>query len=338
MLSGLSKQAVTGYRHMKSIIGLMLLIGAAAQLSPAYARTDLASELKDAQAELAVGDYHKAYPQFLHFAEQGNALAQFTVAMFHRLGWGNLPVDPVAACSWFEKSAAGDIPTATHYLAGCFEQGIGRPANPAQAAVWYQRAADLGHYLSLCSLAELYMKGEGVTRNPQKGLELCEQAAEQGAVPARVQVGRYLLQGDDSIRDLPAAHAWFELAAAVSPEAQYYLGIMHRDGLGHGRTPDEARLWFERAASVGYVPAYFPTARLYYGDSPDYQSQRPSADDLAKTYLWLSATSQRSRDPVELEQSRAMLEQVLAIMPPSWVPTLDERVAAHFAEYPAIRR
>jgi TPR repeat protein len=336
MLSGLSKQAVTGYKHMKTIIGLVLLVGAAAQLSPVSARTDLATELKDAQAALSAGDYDKAYPQYLRFAQQDNALAQFTVGMFHQLGWGSRPVDPVSACNWFEKSAIGDIPTATHYLAECFEHGIGRPANPAKAAVWYERAAGLGHYQSLCSLAELSMKGEGVAKDPQKGLELCKQAAEKGAVPARVQVGRYLLQGDASIRDPQAAHAWLESAAAVSPEAQYYLGIMHRDGLGHEQTPDEARLWFERAASAGYGPAYFPTARLYFEVSPDYQSRRPSADDLAKTYLWLTATAQRSQDPLELEQTQAMLEQVLAIMPPSWVPTLNERVAAHFAEHPAV--
>ena len=326
---------VDGYNQMKTFLATMLLAVMANMLPPVYAGTDSAAELKDAQAALSAGDYKEAYPQYLRFANEDNALAQFTVGMFHQLGWGNRSVDPVAACQWFEKSAAGDIPTASHYLAECFERGIGRPANPAKAARWYQQAAGLGHYQSLCSLAELYMKGEGVAKDPQKGLELCKQAAEKGAVLARLQVGRYLLQGDRSIRDPQAAHDWFELASAASAEAQYYLGIMHRDGIGHEATPDEARVWFERAASTGYVPAYFHTARLYFEASPDYQSQPPGADDLARAYMWLSATAQRSQDPVELQQTQEMLKQVLAIMPASWVATLDKRVVAHLSEHPA---
>ena len=98
-----------------------LIISTAIPISPVSARSDLAAELKDAQAALSAREYDKAYPQYLHFAEKDNALAQFTVGMFHRLGWGSLPVDPAAACRWFEKSAAGHIPTATHYLAECFE-------------------------------------------------------------------------------------------------------------------------------------------------------------------------------------------------------------------------
>lgn len=314
---------------MTILNSMAFFIVVVASVSTAQARTDLAAELKAAQEALSAGKYDAAYPLYLSFAQQGNSLAQFTVGMFHELGWGSLTIDPATACDWFEKSAEGNIPTATHFLAQCFATGIGRPRDPATAALWYERAAGLGHYMSLCSLAELYMRGEGVAKDPEKGLALCRQAAEQGALPARVQVGRYLLEGDDGIRDLQAAHDWFESAADVSPEAMYYLGRIHREGLGTAPMPEEARAWFELAASRGYVPAYFQTARLYFEISPDIQTQRLSPDDLAKTYLWLSATALSSQDPTELEQTRLMLDQVFAIMPPTWVPTLDERVAAH---------
>ena len=314
---------------MTTLNRMAFFIVIVASISTAWARTDLAGELKGAQEALSAGKYDEAYPLYLSFAQQGNSLAQFTTGMFHQLGWGTIPVDPAVACDWFEKSAAGHIPTATHYLAECFQQGIGRTPDPAAAALWYERAAELGHYMSLCSLAELYMRGEGVAKDPEKGLALCMKAAEKGAVAARVQVGGYLLEGDDSIRDLEAAHSWFESAADVSPEAMYYLGRIHREGLGTAPVPEEARYWFELAAGRGYVPAYFQTARLYFEISPDIQTQRLSADDLAKTYLWLSATALSSQDPMELEQTRVMLDQVLAVMPPTWVPTLDERVAAH---------
>lgn len=312
----------------------VLLFSAALFVTSTQARTDLAAELKDAQAALAAGDYDAAYSQYLHFAtEKNNPLAQFTVAMFHQSGWGSVAEDRVKACGWHQKAASSDIPASAHFYAECVEQGIGEPADPKQAAEWYERAAGLGHYQSWCSLGNLYIRGKGVAKDPQKGLALCKQAVDKGAVPARMQVGLYLLEGDDSIRDVEAAHEWFQ-SIGYMPEAKYRLGLMHRDGIGHEPSLDEARLWFERAASEGYVPAYFPTAKLYFEASPDLQKQPLTADFLAKTYMWLSATVKVSPQAEEVEQAHAMLEQVLAIMPDSWEPTLDERVTAHLAEHP----
>jgi hypothetical protein len=279
---------------------------------------------------LAAGEYDKAYPEYLRFAEQeDNHLAQFTLGLYHQLGWGTQAVAPDIACDWFERAALGQIPAAAHFAADCYAQGNGRPVDPAKAVDFYQQAAGLGHHLSLCSLGELYIQGRGVDKDPQKGLQLCRQAAENGAIPAYVEVGRYLLEGDETIREPEAAAAWFERVAESSPEAQYYLGRIHRDGIGRPVSPDEARFWFERAASQGYVPAYFETARLYFAASPDYSRQLPPADDLAKAYMWLSATLQRSQETEELQASERMLEQVTAIMPPSWAGTLDDRVADH---------
>ena len=222
------------------------------------AATDLATELKEAQQILAQGDYDKAYPLYLEQGEKhNNPLAQFTLGLFHKFAWGSLKHDDAQACAWFERSAEGAIPTGTHFFAKCLDQGIGRPADPAEAAAYYLRASELGHFMSLCSLADLYMEGRGVEKNPQKAIELCSQAAERGAPPARIKVGRYLLQGDESIRNPQAAVSWFESMADHSTEAQYYLGLIFRDGTGQPQNMDHALSWFENAAAKGYVPAYY---------------------------------------------------------------------------------
>lgn len=313
---------------------LSLFVGSMVSIS-AHARDDV-SELAQAQQTLADGKYDDAYPQYLRIAkEKDNPLAQFTVAMFHQLGWGEIQEDRSIACRWHEKAAAGSIPVSSHFLAECFEQGIGRPTDLAQAAHWYKKAAELGHHMSLCSLADLYMSGTGVDKAPKKALDLCLQAVEKGAIPAEVKVGRYLIEGDESIRDPEAAYTWFLRAADKSVEAQYYLGMMYRDGIGQSKGLEKALTWFELAASQGYVPAYFPTAELYFNVAPDYAAQRPTADVLAKTYMWLSATVKRSKEQNQIEKSRLMLEQVHSIMPNTWVPDLDERVTAHLNENPA---
>ena len=64
-----------------------------------------------------------------------------------------------------------------------------------------------------------------------------------------------------------------------------------RDGLGQPRALPTARHWFETAASQKYQPAYLPTGELYFNGPADPNTGGLSANDLAKTYLWLSAAS-----------------------------------------------
>ena len=303
-------------------------------MSAAVRADDLNAPLAAAQALLANGEHAAAYARFLRHAETGNALAAFSVGLFHQSGWGR-PVDRAEACAWFGRAAKGDIPAAAHFFADCLLQGHGGDADPAGAAQWYGRAAALGHHGSLCALADLHMTGTGVARDPRRGLALCRQAAELGSVPAAGRTGRYLLEGDDSIRDAVAARAWFETAATGSPEAQFHLGRMHRDGLGVEISPQQARYWFESAASRGYVPAYFPTAQSYLQPFGDLTRVRPPAEILAKGYMWLRATELRSRTDEERAAATAWLTRVRAVMPETWRPTLEARVAAHLEEHPA---
>jgi len=189
--------------------------------SPVQAKRDLSTELRHAQRYLANGDYEKAYAEYLRFAtEKNNPLAMFSIALFYRNGWGR-PENEEKACAWFGKAAEGDIPAAAHFFAECLETGVGRPSDPAKAAIWYERAGRLGHILSFCTLAELYMEGRGVPKNPEKALSLCRPVADKSVVKAEVYMGRFRLEGDESVRNLEEAFAWFERAAqGNSPEAQ----------------------------------------------------------------------------------------------------------------------
>jgi hypothetical protein len=328
-------------RFLSSMLSLsrvalsVLAVVALLTFGRAAAEEDIAKELEAAGAALAAGDYEAAFEEYTRFAEEeGNPLAQFTLALFYQLGWGR-PVDPVKACQWHEKAAEARIPAAQHYLGDCLVAGTHRLADPAAAAVWYARAAEDGHAISLCGLAELYIAGNGVPKDPGKGLAYCRQAAEQGLVPAQIRMGKLLLDGDEEIRDPEAAYGWFEVAAnRESPEAQHYLGLMTRDGLGRPKDPGAALHWFERAASQGHVPAYLPTGALYFAAPVDPETGLPSAENLAKAYLWLSAIAERSRDPEELAEAAAMLERIRAVMPTTWVPDLDRKLADHLAEHP----
>lgn len=289
--------------------------------------------IKTAQAAMTSGHKEKAFTLYYQAAtEENNPLAQFTLGFFNQNGWTK-KADAQIACQWFEQAAKGGIPMAQHESGICYEKGIQLKANPAIAANWYQKAAEGGHHLSLCYLGNLYMTGLGVAKHPTKALELCYSSAQQGSPLAQVWMGKFYLEGDESIRDYKKAYQWFEMASQKKvPEAFYYLGLMIEKHTFVGNTPAQARYRFEQAAELKYTPAYFSTGKLYFYAKPDEKTKQLSAENLAKAYMWLSITKQRSKDSVEQTETKEMLAEILAVMPTTWRPDLDQKIALHIAK------
>ena len=297
---------------------------------------DINSEVRTAQKLLTAGDYEQALKEYQRVAEEkNNPLAKLAIAMFYDFGWGR-PEDPVKACQWYEKAAQTDeLPVAADALGSCLANGIHRDVDFGQAAVWYQKAADLGHHYSLCHLGALYISGHGVKKDASKGLALCQQSAEQNSVPAMLRLGEFYMN-EDEVRNYEAALHWFSTAASYqSVEAQFQLGVMLRDGIGVDKDPLTARTWFEKAASKGHVPAYFEVATLYFKSPANPETGLWFEDDLAKTYLWLSATQQSSEDSEQRKQASQMLEKVREVMPDTWAAELDAKVNAHLQQHAA---
>ncbi|MDA3789432.1 MAG: tetratricopeptide repeat protein [Desulfobacula sp.] len=315
---------------------LILILTVILTSPPCFAKKSVARELESAQNLLSKGEYNKAYTEYHHFAvKKNNPLAQFTLGLFFKFGWGR-PVDPVQACQWFERAGSKGIPAGIYFFAECLEDGVGRDPNSAKAAQFYKRAAELGHYSSLCALAELYMTGKGVPKDSEKALKLCEQAAMKSIVPAQIQMGRFLMEKESGVQDLERSFSWFSQAAAMgAPEAEYYMGLMMRDGLGRPKDPQTAISWFEKAASKGYQKAYFPVGILYFNSPKDPETGMLGAKDLAKSYLWLSASVRQSSDMDVRKEAEKILKKVLEIMPETWKSDLDSKVDTHFQSFPS---
>ncbi|SEN16423.1 tetratricopeptide repeat protein [Nitrosomonas marina] len=308
----------------KICIGLIWTSGLFAQQSPA-------TVLAEAQQQLARGEYESAYQSFFYHAQhQNNPLAQFSLGLFHQNGW-SVEADPRIACYWYEKAAKGEIPTASHFMAECLQNGVHQPVDYAAALRWYLKAAELGHHISLCSAAELMMQGKDKTKNPQHALEQCRQVALAGSIPAQLKMGQIYLSGNAAVHDPKQAIVWFNYAAERgSLEAFYYLGNVF---LNYSKDHATALKWFETAAGRGYITAYFPTARLYFNAPVSEKTQMPVAENLAKAYLWLSATIQVSKNRTELKNAGKMLKKVVRIMPESWKIDLDQKLNQHLATF-----
>ncbi len=309
-----------------------ILIPLLALAPNALAGKRLDAELQPAQRALAAGDYPKAYALYARHGAK-NPLAQFTLGLFYREGWGR-KADPAAACGWFEKAAHQGIPAAQQFLGDCLAGGIGRTADGKAAEGWYRKAAANGIVYALCAAGGLYVKGAGVDKDVRHGLDLCTQAAQSDSPPAMLRLAAYYREGTDVPQDLATARYWYRQAAERrSREAQYRLGVMLGEGQGGEPDPAAALFWLETAAGEGYAPAYLPTAILYANAAPDAKTGVLAPEHLAKIYLWISAAKARAADPAELAETARIESMVLAVMPASWRPELDRKLAEHLAKY-----
>jgi hypothetical protein len=300
-------------------------------MASAWGAEDWSAPLADAQALLAAQDYADAYAAYRKQAEQSNPLAAFTLGLFHELGWGRQR-DAVTACRWYEVASKARLPTAQHRLGECLVDGVHGAPDPARAAVLYEDAGRGGHWISLCALGELYQRGVGVAKDPARGVALCEEAAQRGIVKAMRRTALMLLQGDPSTRNRAQGRYWLEQAAARGDsQAQYRLGLAVWKGDGAADQRARARYWLESAAAGGLDAAYVPTAELYLAEPPDPATGTVRPEFLAKAYLWLSAAIRRGLEGDERKRAEAMLKAVMADMPETWQPALDEKVAQHLA-------
>ncbi|BBI99623.1 hypothetical protein FGKAn22_13160 [Ferrigenium kumadai] len=327
-----NRNVLSRHAFFRFVMRNVLLFFLLSALAPFALAGGFESELASAQKALAAGDYKKAYPLYAKHAAK-NPLAQFTFGMFYREGWGR-SADPVAACRYFEKAAHGNIPAAQQFLGDCFAQGIGRTADGKAALEWYRKAGSNGVFVALCSAGLLYIEGRLVERDVQQGLALCTQAAQSESTAAMVKLADYYREGIDVPQDWAVARYWYQQAAERRVhEAQYRLGIMLGEGKGGEADLSASLFWLETAASEGYAPAYLPTAILYANAQVDPKTGALAPGHLAKIYMWNSAAKARTTDTAQLAEIARIEEMVLKVMPPTWKPELDKKVAEHLAKY-----
>ncbi len=299
---------------------------------PLSVMADAQRQLQRAQKSLAEGDYRTAYEQF---EQIDHPLADFTIALMYDLGMGR-PGDRAEACRWYEKAAEGDIPTGLVRHAECLIDGVRGAPNPAQAAEWYGRALQQGNFQAGCALGQLHMLGQGVPLDKPRALRLCSEAAGAGSPQAMLQLARWFASEDEDIHDEQQALTWYHAAATKQvAEAQHALGMMILAGRVEELAPPQALGWLEGAATQGYAASYLPLAVIYWHNRSEASPESPPAQDLAKSYLWASAARRAAADAMTREEAATLLSQIDALMPETWKPELNEKVAAHLAEHHA---
>ena len=134
---------------LKSLLFLSLLflcLSASAQT---------AEELNAKGAEYySAGDYTKAVKYFRKAAEQGDAEAQYNLALSYYNGQGVTKSYPNAV-KWYRKAAEQGDAKAQFNLALCYGKGDGVPKSYTEAVKWLKKAAAQGHSDAINVLKDL---------------------------------------------------------------------------------------------------------------------------------------------------------------------------------------
>jgi hypothetical protein len=136
-----------------STFGLFLCLAAPARAT-----------VQDSVVAYEQGDYKIAFRELKPFAEEGSALAQFTLGTIYAKGLGR-PQDDGQAVKWFRKAAEQGNMEAQSSLGIMYVKGRGVPQDDGQAAKWFRKAAEQENALAQYNLGVLYGQGRGVPQD-----------------------------------------------------------------------------------------------------------------------------------------------------------------------------
>ncbi|MDX8482051.1 tetratricopeptide repeat protein [Mesorhizobium sp. VK24D] len=171
-------------------------------------------------------------------------------------------------------AARAGIAEAEYRIGRCYLEGSGVPPSQSEGARWLRRAAGRGSRDAQALLAALHVAGlagqeteagseslfeRDSSRGPDfaAALDLARKAGEAGSATGQAILGYILSEGPKDMRDLDAAHDWYEKSAARGcPEGclGFALSLARRGLPEHsGRIAAEVR----RAADAGLPTAIY---------------------------------------------------------------------------------
>ncbi|TAN46150.1 MAG: sel1 repeat family protein [Rhodospirillales bacterium] len=122
---------------------------------------------------------------------------------------------------------------------------------------WLTRASDSGNAKAKNVLGNMFNAGMGVSQDKAKAISFWQEAADKGIYAAQYNLGQVYFRGDGTAQNFPKALEMFQKASA-NPEyswPQYWIGVIHENGLGVAKNMDEAVKWYELSAKRGFGDA-----------------------------------------------------------------------------------
>jgi hypothetical protein len=182
--------------------------------SAAVAAGARAQNYDDGMRAYDAGDLAKALEIWGPVAENGDAVAQYSLGKLLENGGAGVPRDLVAAARWYQRSASQGVAAAQNNLGLMYAQGRGVPQDVARAAKFWRDAGAKDHLIAQFNLGLAYFRGEGVAEDRVEALRWFRRAGELGLADAQYALGQIIRLGLAGAADEAEALYWYQLAAA----------------------------------------------------------------------------------------------------------------------------
>ena len=107
---------------------------------------------------------------------------------------------------------------AQFYLALMYKNGRGVPEDYKTAVKWYTLSAEQEYAKAQYNLGILYKDGEGVPQDYKEAVKWWRLSAEQGYAKAQNNLGASYGRGQGVLQDYGRAHMWYNIAASNGEE------------------------------------------------------------------------------------------------------------------------
>ena len=143
---------------------------------------DAGKSFRDAVDAYKRGDFAEAVNWFRKAADQGHAVAQFSLGVMYNKGHG-VEKNERETVAWFRKAAEQGYAPAQCNLGVSYEVGRGVEKNEREAVAWFRKAAEQGDTAAQSDLGAMYRDGRGVEKNAREAVAWFRKAADQGYAP-----------------------------------------------------------------------------------------------------------------------------------------------------------
>lgn len=203
-------------------------------------------------------DEQKSMSLLIRASELGEPSAQFLLGLIYQEGGFGLEKNQRESLNWFMKSAKLGNAEAQVYVGDAYLEGNLLSKDVGKAFEYWIKAAENNNILAMKRLRVFYIDGiDEIESNLELAFHWTKKAAELDDCESQSSLGGDFLVGTTGHIDYEQAYVWSKLAADKGDErAQYALGIMCKRGFFEdGVNLDEARYWFNLAATQGFQPA-----------------------------------------------------------------------------------
>ena len=243
----------------------------------------------------------KSIDELTMLAEQGNADAQYQIAMRYAKGVGCEKSEAKAAI-WCRKAAELGHVAAQCDFGVMLSAGSGVVKDEVEAVKWYRKSAEQGYAMGQNNLGVMYENGSGVGKSETEAAKWYLKAAEQGYALAQNNLGSLYANGRGVAKDEVVAVRWFRKAAEQKCVlAQVNLGAMYARGRGVEKDEVEAARWYNIAVKQTRTLAEIGDAEAQYALAVFFAKGVLTEQNNNEAVIWLRKAAEQGHVAAQYE-------------------------------------